>query len=90
MSGTAWLRGLTLLIALAVSACATTTPAPLTSESLVDSMRMAPRPSVTSCAAAGMALYCASSTYSRASHAVADGACNCAPRNELTMGGTRR
>ena len=90
MSGTTYLRGFILLIALAVSACATTTPAPLTSQSLIDSMRMPPRPTAASCAAAGMALYCASSTYTRTSHAVADGACSCAERNELTMSSTRR
>jgi hypothetical protein len=53
-------------------------------------MRMPARPTAASCAAAGMALYCASATYTRTSHAVADGACSCADRNELTMSSTRR
>ena len=84
MSGTTMVRGLTVLTALALAACATPGPSePPTTQSLLASMSRAPAPTLQSCAALNMALLCQSSGMRAAGSRSTDDRCTCADRNEL-------
>jgi hypothetical protein len=93
MSGTTMkmVRGLTVLAALALAACATTRPSePPTTQALLESMGRAPQATLQSCGALNMALVC-QSTGMRATGARAiEGRCSCADRNELIASPTFR
>jgi hypothetical protein len=87
MSGMTLFRGITLSIALGLAACATTPePAP-TAQALIQNMHAAPRATEQTCAAANMALVCASNSFSRARKKnMSDATCGCADRNEAKFG----
>jgi starvation-inducible outer membrane lipoprotein len=87
MSGKTLLRAATVSIALVLSGCATS-PRPLTSQSLLESMSTVPPATIASCRAANMALVCESAVAGRVRSSL-EGRCSCADRNELTVGGAR-
>jgi len=77
-------RGLTVLAALTLTACATTGPSDsLSTRSLLESMSRAPTPTLQSCAALNMALVCQSTGMRVARSRSTDGRCACADRYEL-------
>jgi hypothetical protein len=87
MSGTTYFRGITLSIALALAACATTPNPGPTTNALIKNVHAAPRATEQSCAAANMALVCTADSFSRARKAdLSDATCGCADRYEAKFG----
>lgn len=81
------LRAVTLVLALTLSACATTTqPEQLTTQSLLKNMAAVPPATLASCAALNMALVCQSTAAGRVRQG-GDTRCACADRYQLTPGG---
>ncbi len=89
MSGTTFIRGSILLVALAISACAATPEAP-TTQSLLDSISTPRGATLATCKAANMALVCQGAGLRRAAGTSSmDDRCSCVDRHDVIARGRR-